>query len=84
LKPGDGIKGMGDDWIQAMNDMALATNMSVEEMNSMLNQMGVSANVTTVEVEQQMQVPKYETIEQVEDITEGDGPTTYKKTSSTR
>jgi hypothetical protein len=63
LEPGDGIKGMGDDWIQAMNDMALATNMSVEEMNSMLNQMGVSANVTTVEVEQQMQVPKYETIE---------------------
>lgn len=84
LEPGDGIKGMGDDWIQAMNDMALATNMSVEEMNSMLNQMGVSANVTTVEVEQQMQVPKYETIEQVEDITEGDGPTTYKKTSSTK
>jgi hypothetical protein len=54
LSPGDAIEGMGAEWIQAMNDMALATNMSVEEMNSMLNQMGVSANVTTVNVEQEM------------------------------
>jgi hypothetical protein len=32
---------MGDDWVAALNRMALATGMSVEEMNSILGAMGV-------------------------------------------
>jgi hypothetical protein len=31
----------GDDWVNALNEMAIATNMTVEQMNSMLNSMGV-------------------------------------------
>ena len=36
-------------WIQSMNEMALATGMSVEEMNSMLNEMGLEADLTITE-----------------------------------
>nr|DAG21637.1 MAG TPA: alpha-2-macroglobulin receptor-associated protein precursor [Caudoviricetes sp.] len=32
---------MDSDWVESLNKMALATNMSVDEMNSLLNQMGV-------------------------------------------
>jgi hypothetical protein len=45
--------------------MAIATNMSVEEMNSMLNSMGVKADVTTKDVPQKVKVPVYETTNEV-------------------
>jgi hypothetical protein len=48
-----------------MNDMALATNMSVEEMNSMLNQMGVDVDVDVKEVKTKTKVPVYTTREEV-------------------
>jgi hypothetical protein len=40
----------GADWVNALNEMAIATGMSVEQMNSMLNSMGVQADVTTIDV----------------------------------
>jgi hypothetical protein len=39
-----------DNWIKALNQMALATNMSVEEMNQLLGTLGVEANVTMTSV----------------------------------
>ena len=51
---------MGDSWVAGLNQMALATGMSVEEMNSLLNQIGVQAKVTTVSVPQTMEVPTYD------------------------
>jgi hypothetical protein len=39
--------------------MALATNMSVDEMNALLSEMGVSAKVDVVNVKTTMNVPKY-------------------------
>lgn len=65
LKPGDTLDNLGPDWIQAMNDMALATNMSVEEMNSMLNQMGVDVDVDVKEVKTKTKVPVYTTTEKI-------------------
>jgi hypothetical protein len=41
---------LGTDWVGALNEMAIATEMSVDEMNSLLNSMGVQAEVTTKEV----------------------------------
>lgn len=49
----------GDDWVNALNQMAVATGMSVQEMNDMLNSMGVQAKVDVVDVEQMMKVPTY-------------------------
>ena len=51
----------GDDWVNALNQMAIATGMSVDEMNSLLNSMGVQAEVTTTDVEQKVKVPVYRT-----------------------
>jgi hypothetical protein len=51
LDIGDPIDGLDDDWIQAMNDMAIATGMSVDDMNSLLSSMGISASVKTKYVE---------------------------------
>ena len=56
----EALGGSADSWIKSLNDMALATGMSVEQMNAMLNQMGVQAKVTVVDVPQRMMVPTYE------------------------
>ena len=63
LKVGDNIyeKLGGDDWVNALNKMAEATGMSVEEMNSLLNSMGVDAEVVTDYATQTTMVPEYET-----------------------
>ena len=55
----EALGGSADSWIKSLNDMALATGMSVEQMNATLNQLGVQAHVETVDVEQPMQVPTY-------------------------
>lgn len=52
-----GADAMSGEWVTAMNEMALATGMSVEEMNAMLSQMGVSANVNVTNVETKVKVP---------------------------
>jgi hypothetical protein len=33
--------GSATSWVESLNQMAMATGMSVEEMNAMLNQLGV-------------------------------------------
>jgi hypothetical protein len=35
------MSGMGETWIDSLNEMAYATGMSVDEMNSLLNELGV-------------------------------------------
>lgn len=78
----------GAEWVSALNEMAKATGMSVEQMNSLLNSMGVQADVTTTDVDQDVQVPEYETIETVETLEEPDKetgrPGRYRKTSRTQ
>ena len=50
---------MGQDWVDALNRMAKATGMSVDEMNQLLGTMGVQAKVKVDYVEQEMQIPTY-------------------------
>ena len=53
------IHSMNEDWITALNDMAMATGMSVDDMNSILGSMGVQAKVDTKYVPQEIEVPMY-------------------------
>lgn len=80
-----GSEEAGIEWVTALNEMAIATGMSVEEMNGLLNELGVQATVTTADVPQVMQVPTY--IEKVEPMevpstnVNADGtPSTEKRT----
>ena len=41
---------MGVNWVNALNEMARTTQMSVEEMNNLLNELGVETDVTTIDV----------------------------------
>ena len=78
IKPGtplsdifaDGDKGV-QDWCSALNEMAMATNMSVEQMNSMLNSMGVQAEVSTATKNTRIAVPWYKTEETVTETPKG-------------
>lgn len=66
----DGVDLNEEDWITSLNEMAVATGMSVEEMRSMLNSMGVRANVEVDYVEQRTKVPTYtEVVEPGEEVT---------------
>jgi hypothetical protein len=47
---GDSVGSMGADWASSLNEMAMATGMSVDEMNSLLSSMGVDAKVETTYV----------------------------------
>ena len=53
------MDGTGESWVNSLNAMAMATGMGVQEMNSLLNQLGVQAKVDVVEVPQTMKVPTY-------------------------
>lgn len=50
---------LGEDWVTALNEMALATGMSVDQMNGLLGQLGVQTKVETKTVDQEMEVPMY-------------------------
>ena len=50
---------MSDDWVAALNRMALATGMSVEQMNGLLGSLGVQAKVDVAYVKQPMKIPTY-------------------------
>ena len=50
---------MSDDWVAALNRMALATGMSVEQMNGLLGSLGVQAKVDVTYVKQPMKIPTY-------------------------
>lgn len=53
------MNGQAANWIQSLNGMAMATSMSVEQMNSMLNQLGVQAHVELKDVPQRVMTPTY-------------------------
>lgn len=53
------MNGQAANWIQSLNDMAMATSMSVEQMNSMLNQLGVQAHVEVKDIPQRVMTPTY-------------------------
>lgn len=53
------MNGQAANWIQSLNGMAMATSMSVEQMNSMLNQLGVQAHVEVKDVPQRVMTPTY-------------------------
>lgn len=55
----DLMNGTGLSWVDSLNQMAMATGMSVEEMNGMLNQLGVQAKVDVVDVPQKMKIQGY-------------------------
>jgi hypothetical protein len=38
-----------ESWISSLNQMALATNMTVDQMNSLLGELGLEADVTVTE-----------------------------------
>lgn len=66
----DGVDLNEEDWIESLNEMAVATGMSVEEMRSMLNSMGVRANVEVDYVKQRTKVPTYtEVVDLGEEVT---------------
>lgn len=66
IAAGDSVGSMGSNWVKALNKMALATNMSVEEMNALLGSMGVDAEVEINEVDVETKVPQYSTKEEVD------------------
>lgn len=87
LSIGDNIfdKLGGNDWVEALNQMALTTQMSVDEMNSLLNSMGVQAEVSTVGKQQKVSVPIYTTETTVISDDRGkDGLGSYVQQTSTR
>lgn len=53
-------------WVDSLNQMAEATYMTVDEMNSLLNTLGLEADVTVKEIPQEMKVPVYKV--QMDDI----------------
>ena len=69
IAAGDAVTNLGGQtaasWAQSLNEMALATGMSVDEMNSLLSSMGVEAEVVTTDVPQKVKVPVYRTEETV-------------------
>lgn len=60
-------QGMTDEWVAALNRMAITTGISVEQMNGLLESLGVQAKVETTYIKQPMEVPTYS--EQIQDIT---------------
>lgn len=61
INVGDSVDSMGADWAASLNQMAMQTGMSVEQMNSLLSSMGVDAEVITEYVPQTVKVPIYRT-----------------------
>lgn len=57
----EAMNGTEGDWVNALNEMAYATGMSVQEMKDLLASAGVEAEVTSVWKPQEVQVPKYTT-----------------------
>lgn len=51
----------GDDlaetWVDDLNQLAIATGMTVDEMNGLLSEIGLTANVETTDVKQTNSIP---------------------------
>ena len=81
------MNGTSGSWIDSLNEMAMATGMSVDEMNSLLNELGVQTDVTTKTKEVETQVPIYQTEEKMiqdYDYEDGKAKGTRKFETSTR
>lgn len=59
LNIGDSLDLSSSTFVDDLNEFAMATGMTVDEMNHMLSQVGVKANVVTEYVPQTTQVPEY-------------------------
>lgn len=75
---------LGENWVDSLNQMAIATGMSVEEMNGLLNEMGVQAEVTTTSVPQTMDVPTYDEVVEPTTVTVTNTDSEGNKTQETR
>lgn len=60
-----------DKWISDLNTMAIATQMSVEEMQGILNSLGVQAEVVSTTKTMPVEVPEYTTINTTVDSVPG-------------
>ena len=67
INPGDAID--DDSFADKLNEMARLTGMTVQEMQSYLNSLGMEANIETVPVDTTSYVPVVETWEEVHDNT---------------
>lgn len=65
IKPGDAIDDTS--FADKLNEMAILTGMTVQEMQSYLNSLGMEANIETTPVETTSYVPVVETWEEVKD-----------------
>lgn len=62
LNDGDDVGNiLGQNWVDALNEMAIATGMSVEQMQAYLNELNIDTEVTTIPVTQMTRVPQYTT-----------------------
>lgn len=62
LNDGDDVGNiLGQNWVDALNEMAMATGMSVEQMQAYLNELNIDTKVTTIPVTQMTRVPQYTT-----------------------
>ena len=61
------FKGSANNWVENLNEMARATGMSVAQMNDLLNQLGVQADINIITTKEEMEVPTediyYESLE---------------------
>lgn len=53
---------LASDWVNKLNDLALATGMTVDEMNSLLGSVGMKANVKITEKKMKIRKPVYRTV----------------------
>lgn len=68
------MDGTGKSWAESLNEMAYITGMSVDEMNSLLNELGVQADVTTKTKNTKVDVPVYRTeTTNFQEVTDEDG-----------
>lgn len=65
IKPGDAIDDTS--FADKLNEMAILTGMTVQEMQSYLNSLGMEANIETTPVETTSYVPVVETWEEIKD-----------------
>lgn len=62
LNDGDDVGNiLGQNWVDALNEMAMATGISVEQMQAYLNELNIDTKVTTIPVTQMTRVPQYTT-----------------------
>ena len=62
LNDGDDVGNiLGQNWVDALNEMAIATGMSVEQMQAYLNELNIDTEITTIPVTQMTRVPQYTT-----------------------